>query len=1788
MPITTRIFLSLLFFLPLLQLPAQNLLITYQNPAMMYVCEDQQFSVTVQNNSGAAIANVLVGLTLPTGIEYRAGTVVGAVQFNISNLGAPKFRLSNAMAIGESITFTFTLHATCAATAAINSGAIFKNNIKVDYTGGTQQLTTLAYPVETGLLIIASINPQAITGTTGDVITRTIIIRNTRQGPISSLQFMDQHVKGANFSLMGLTGQSPFPTLYKADIPGSYFTSFGDGDALMEFGEDITLTQKITLTTCESPSTTIPSTVIIGWGCDNMVCQSDSIDASITVLPPTANANLVFTTKYNLPVDLCASIPAVQEMTITNNGPVAATYTNILLVSGDTTRLGIDFNSVEFNNGSGWTPLLPTGGTTQHFSSCNTSYYGTLNVKTPTIEPGATVHIRFNTYFCQQECANGVVFLGAVYNYPKLCPANTFINGSTEFAAEPKDTTFKSTVYFDIGSCMADSTSYQYTWTAKSGRLKESSGYVQFLLDLPWGLYWDPTCVPKPEGKSPVFFNIDTIQNVSTSVRVVYALPFASDSIFGKFCLTNICKDPNLYEPGYNDPLGSGTNNILFPTDTACKPCFLTSHAKTVFTSTTNAPSNCAISACDVFKSILNCGCAGDGGGSGPPSPSDGLGGVVVVDFSSKRLNIGLRDSNDDRKPDSGASPALPSEIRLDRFLPGDTMRSQLRCVVAQGGLTGLKFRLFNESWKSDFGVNDGDEFDLSTATPILTSNDSMRFIGGRIFMNVKATGQQYTCQIPGPVFRADRRYFKIAKPNIRPDEVEDEIISMFDEYQFTFDSLASTGCVPSGFVLNAGDSLTFQADYKLKFNYTPNSANFPPLINFRNSLCSSLNIFAWRSGYCLPPNLLQYSGFKEIIKQPLYSIQPCADAAEIAPFSYSIRIARGNLFSKEVRPLVSILNYAQSVPAGATLIGSKLNFVRLQENTNLFNNQALTFTQNAGFYTPNLGAFLTNQLDEGYAFEISSAFGPVCNFTGDHTATTRLTTRYPNECFKKPIEQTQQFDNPNSYLNGSAQLVLLPTDTVITITSGAVDVGFTLKNTTGVAAPFTWLAIDGDGNLADVQLLFLPSLQAVPFVAGVYQLGAFPALGQGNFQLIAKSKSCKNVKIRFIFGWDCDPVANAQTMSCGHYERIIELRPLNPELELVIGDHPDDIPMCAPSGYFEFEVYNAKKGNAFGVLPSIVLPPGLSIVPNSSQYSFPLNAAYQAFANPTVLPGNIYQWNTDAVIGPTGLDDISESPSSIFKIRFKVVATCGFVSNAQPIYGAESILPCGAASNQLRKPSDPLLLAGLDPNYKAEVKLTPATTTSADCGGEIKLNASVSLDGPPGANDSIYVLLPPGVVYVSNSYQAGANAPAGPPHIEGRLIRLLLPPGLVKNQLLEFSFKVRYEDPAGCDDKFIILQARETTQIFCPTNSSNCNVYVATGEFLLPLDVKNPELDLKNFSPMSQNNQTSFSATLENTGAGTAHDPLVKFYYDQNKNGKIDPSDPLVGTTQPNIDIPGGGSTGISGNLDLTPDKLCNLLAFIPGKENCACTDRVFPLNNNTIVSTSIVRCEVTPVTIGVDAVAGNTYQWISTGLNLSCTNCAQTTFTPGPNVQQGDLVTIVLMEKSGDCTIERRFDIQYGGVLGLTTQQFTICKGESVQLMGTPGGAYQWSGPGITNATAAIQIVTPSITSKYTVVMNFGNCSGTIESTVNVLQSDSLNFGNIVACKENPPEIFDVIRTEPGLYVQNLKKINGCDSVNYIRLDFKTDKTGENLPLCRGSQVTVFGAVVTQAGTYCQDYKS
>ena len=188
-------------------------------------------------------------------------------------------------------------------------------------------------------------------------------------------------------------------------------------------------------------------------------------------------------------------------------------------------------------------------------------------------------------------------------------------------------------------------------------------------------------------------------------------------------------------------------------------------------------------------------------------------------------------------------SPADPGVIRCDRFLPGDTLRAQLRGTVAEGPVTKLRFRIFNESWQSDFGLEDGDAFQLPIGQSWFANADFLQYIGGTIVLHIAATGATYECPI-GYAYRAGRNYVKIDAPNVRPQEPYDQLITMFHQFNISLPDLA----------LQPGDSVVFHGDFAFQQNFTPDADNVPLLINFRSAICGPAHPFAWKLLGCPPP----------------------------------------------------------------------------------------------------------------------------------------------------------------------------------------------------------------------------------------------------------------------------------------------------------------------------------------------------------------------------------------------------------------------------------------------------------------------------------------------------------------------------------------------------------------------------------------------------------------------------------------------------------------------------------------------------------------------------------------------------------------------------------------------------------------------------------------------------------------------------------------------------------------------------------------------------------------------
>lgn len=1777
-----RLLLSCCFVLLGRFLFAQNIALGYQNPDALSVCIDDQMTIAVQNSGTAPAANLRVTLKLPNSVTYVAGSVAGAAEANIGNLAAPVFSL-NELAAGAQAVLTLNLHAGCPVTAAINSGKEFRNTIEATWQGGgSTQVETEKYLVETPLLLITNVSPQNAMGEAGDVLMRTITVQNTRKGPISGLQLADQHVPGLFFELQGVTAPGGTAVQFLADVPGSYFSAFGDGDNLLEENETATFVQKITVTDCKSFIFTNPSTIRVGWGCDGQLCQYDTATAFITIKPTQKNPDIKFVPLYRPPLNQCAESPAQQEIILVNRGLAPAENVLLTLVPDPPGLVGLDLNSVEWNDGTGWKKLTGGDGDLVSLPVCKAEqYYKKMEVTVPFVPASDSVRVRFNAYTCSVPCSRPYIPIYGGYRYNKACPATETVTGDFTLAPDSAALRIESKVYYDIGVCLENNATYNFNYWVKSKRLQETTGFLQVSIQIPWGVFWQNNCVPILDGKAPLEVRVDSIDQQNTTLKLSYALPMSTDSVGGDFCLLSLCQLPPDYAPANDSVPPRGKDFFVYPSDGDCAPCVRTLNATTMFTDKPGLDNNCGFSVCDAFDVVLNCGCEDPFGNVS----NAGQFKYLQSTFDAWRLNRGLRDDDDDRKADSN-DKADPAKIRLDRFLPGDTMRTQLRSLVLPGVGNLVGFRIFHESWSSDFGVGGGDPYSLMAGKPKFANYDDVLYLGGNLVIKTKA-GPQYTCPVPKAGKRSDQHLVTVAEPNIRPERILDEGLSMFNEFVFDMAQLSATGCVPPGFALQPGDSLQYTGDFKFNLNFVPLGGSMPPLVNFRSTACGTRNIYAWKAATCTAYKLRQYSGFLEQFRPLTYGIQPCSTSLEITPFRYEIRIARGNLFPFEVRRLADLVNLQHGLPTGLQLLEARMRYLQLQESTPLLSDLVLPFTITSTRFDVPLTTPIPAPLDEGFKTEIGFTFAPGCNFLPpSSSARTTLRLNYTNEVFKKPLAASLD-SLRTAYFNSRPRVDFVANDTVVNISAETATFAFALQNGTFLNAPNAWLIIDSDGALGNLELVKLPEGTPLNAIAGVYQLGNLGGNGRIDLRVSANAEVCKNTSIRLFYGWDCQPLTNLSGLPCGSATQVLELKPRFPELELVPLAQPLPLRLCQPSNYFEFEVYNANEGRAYDVIGLVKLPPGLNIVPGSSQLSYPAGNAYVNLPEPQSTGAGVWQWTPETVsqtLQDKGLAGFSQKPDHSLRIRFKVQAECGFVANSQIVFGTEAARVCGIASNSLRKPGQPIRLLGLDPSYKVTATLKAAAPS--ECGKETEITATVTVSDTPSPGDSLYLTLPAGTSFVAGSYLPGTNAATELPTQTGQQLRWPLSTALGVGSTLSFKFKLKYDNPAGCTDKLLTLQAREQASAQC-TNQS-CSIFLTTGEAFLTLTAKNPALTLKDPVIKLQNNNTVFIGNLENTGNIAAVNPLVQIYVDQNGNGKVDPGEPLAGAFTLTQTLNPGATRLLSGNLTLDGATVCQLIAVIPSLQNCTCEDRIIPIGTRPVVTTAIGRCKLEPVELKTDSLQGHTYQWITPN-GIACPTCANTTYTPTPDVATGQLVTLVLEDRSGGCVTERRFEVKFGGQLGSSTIDQTLCRGETLQLEAVPGGTYSWTSSPSTNfadAKAQIQVVQPTVTTTYRVTVTFaGGCSGTDLIRVTVIPAPTTNQ-KIKTCPGDLVNIFGELTDQPGAYSKVFTSFRGCDSLVNIELTVPVTSTEATVPLCAGDSLRVLDSLFTKPGTICKIY--
>lgn len=1794
-------FLPALFCAAFSPLSAQNFSIFYQNPDALVVCENDTLTVTVQNNTVVPIAGALLDLELPSGLEYLPGSVAGATESSIVNLQKPVFALPE-LASGAPVAVQVQIAAACGLVEAINNNQLFSALLRVRQGALAEQVTTANFTVETGLVVITQVDGDSLSGQKGQVLTRTLHVKNTRLGAVKHLVFNDLHNTGIAVHTPGAVVENDQPAVFTARFDGSFFSNFGDGDALLEFGETVLIVEEITVTDCGLPfAFEVNSDLTAAWSClpASPPCQGDSTRAEVLVLPFTALPRLVFYPEYGYPFDRCAAEPALQRIVVVNEGPAAATNVLVQLASPFSTALGIDGASFRLKTGGAETPLPANLTVPDTLLPCGATYDSMVTVVIPVVPGLDTVELLFHTFYCSEICQSFLPPLSGTFFHLKECPeggsvADTFILAAGDRA------NWLGAVQFALSECVEDGQTYNFNYAVASERLLDTIGVAWLQFDLPWGLFWDPNCAPLADGEAPVSMTIDTLvtYDTITRVRIAYDLPLPNDSLLIPFCLRATCRDDATYT-GLSTTVPPDETGNFFLFNPLCAFCGYHSGASFLLTRELTDDPSCGISSCSDFNLHTSCDCPIYGGGGGgnpdtiPTDPSCCPGGSYERrdHYDAYRLNLGLADHDNDRHAESGAvDTAL---VRRDRFIPGDTMRVELRTGILTGdSICGVSYNIFTETIRSDIGYGDAnDTFAIVVARDFLANPQRFRQVGTQIRIWDASEDSIYSCFID-TAFTAyyQKLYGIIAPVNTQPIAKTDELVTMRHNLSLNSDALEAFDCLPECFMFAAGDSIEVIVDFKLDFNFTPFSAQHkPPLINFE---------MAFAPGYLLDPNyyayrrydtlMFQYSGYRDSLIKNTFGIRPCENSLEIKPFQYLIRIARENLFPYEVRPLSEIIDYRLFLPPGLTTASATLKYLQLQENTPVFQNLPLPFQQDIGVLALDFSPFYDAPLDEGYRLEANVVFDPSCEFRFPDTSIQAIAIDYAG-CLHMPDTAYFLLINQIGFLSNQARDTITTDEVILDFPTTEVGADVLVQNFAPVAGPNYWIElVSPDGGLSDFELIQLPQNTAITPANGIYQLGTLGILAQKNLRIKAKNLGCDEQRLWVIYGWDCQPHLVAGAPSCARDTLELLFRPQPAELELDLLQFPVEAPLCDTSDYLVFEVFNADLGFAYQPFVNVQLPPGLQILPGSSQLAYPSGNAFAPIADPTPLPNQTFEWNIAAAVPPIalgGLPGVNLEPQNGVQIRFKVIAECGVVSNSQLIFGARASQACGAATNQLRKASDPLLVEGLTPDYTVQVGLSDAGAGAPfSCSEERTFTVNLQLSGSPSAGDSVYVTVPLGFAYVAGSYQPGLNAPAGPPQQSGTVLQLALPVGLPAPSAVVFSFSLLAPPTPVCTGAVLLVQARQQSAAFCPTINDDCTVYIATGEVAYSLEPLDPEVSISAATVSANADGTvGYAAVLTNTGDYAVGAGVLWFVRDVDGDGQYSAPDTIVFVQNFAGLLPGESLNGLWTQSGGAPVGLCGLLAVLPAAENCDCETPAIPVAAGTFTHAPAQICLGQSISLGVAEQAGHFYQWAGPG-GLPCTDCPNFDWQPGST---GNFA-LTLFDQTGACTVAHQYEVMVEAAPALLTPDTLVCRGQPVLLYTTPAATWLWQGPGLANPATATQLVFPTQTSIYSVtVTNAAGCTAQAAATVTVLPTDSTDLGTLRTCQGTLVDVFGAPTGTPGFYSQNLVNAAGCDSTVYLVLEV-TPNTAETLQHCPGDTLLVFGEPITAAGEYCQIFES
>lgn len=1733
----TRRFFSILLFIGFFVAPnfliGQSLTLDYVNPPKLDVCDSAKFEVSLVADS-IPINDLSVEIWFPKGISYSVGSVDNASELDVTNPERPSFQLPN-LSPGEEISFTVWAFGDCNLIPAINSGKLFSNTITATFEGGEDRIITQPYLVETGLLVITQLDPETADGEFGDVITRNIRIRNTRLGKIKRFTFSDLHDPGFSITT---TGQNVTQTdvLYTAEFNEINFRTIGNGDDFFDLDEEIVIAEKILITDCGSPEIQNISVLTASWGCQGETCQSTTRVATLNILEFSKQPNLSFTPLIEVPPNFCVDQTYNEKLKITNSGNSRVKNFQIKLLPPPVTgrrKSGMVISSLTGDSSGTNLNLNIVNQVPVFFSDCPnlTGLAGGVDLIFANLEPGESIELSWQTQFCQVDCSNNIPPLEYKFIYGKDCPPGQKIEGGGSGTFADSDQLMKDSVSFFIGRFLRTGNTYDFRYDLFSDLIQDSTGTLAIDFELPCMLDWTTNSMIL-DGQAPTNITVDNRPSGISTVRIEYQLPFSSDHVFTDFSLTFACDDncltdidPDLIIPltscmnpefiwsgqtGIVDSLGRIPIGVIGNLGVNVKSSFIPQ----------NGPVTCGVSDCEEFGMLFVCGDSADLFTLQVPA---------YLDFNTQfvRENIGLQDNDDNREADSN-NPANSPMMRRDRYIPGDTSVTKIEGTVINDvpGHTSnfIRFRLDFEGHLLDDGVDDGSAVKAQNS-PFFNDRDSALFFRetgikdliAEVVIFDQSAGESYRCRINASSIEEDQ-FQRLVVVNTRPPDVFDEWLRLTYFYEIDLRNAAGAFCdLPLGFVLEEGDFVQLETKHVMIFNAGTRVLNLRQfssvaLFNTQDDIVAGLS--------CGRPNkFFQLSGYNVNRILGNFTSEPCGEFSESVGSGFNISLGMTNFFPYEVRTLAEVIDWDIILGPGFDLIESRIVNAGHDGVAARHRDVLLTPDIQGKEYKYDMRPFQNPPYDEGFYINLFHKFEsePVaCSIDTVTPVDLHSRIEFPHNFPDLPdfLDDTR----PSS-LGIQPLLPLLVPDAnnpISTSTDNTADWDFTITNDADHPSLNTWMVIESPSNLIfDFELTDNGTGQKITPNNNVFQLGDMDGRDINNYSLTANYELCGIDTLLLIYGWNCEPIRASAEFACTRDTFKLILEAPAGELEMNIESPTDSVQLCSTVPFHIVEVFNANLGSAFDLKLKALLPPGITVIPGSSEISYTTASGnFVQVPDPTVLGSGNYEWDISAIqnsIRDNGLPGVQNDPQHSVSLRFLGFTECGLIASAPIIFNISGTQGCGDPINTLTKPSDEINVKGVTADY--ETQIAAVGQPAAECGNNFELEIDIRVLGDTEPGDSIFITLPEGIDYISGSYAPGTSALADAPIIINRgdfdVLKWKMQSGLMTNSTISFSIETSGYGDLDCSDVVIQVQTVQSREALCISTNELCPVLVQTGSAFIQVEILAPVVRFDEFFATAGTGGADYFLAGTNIGANTGTPITVDFYLDNDGNGFLSPGDMLLDTQIFSGGLTNGQQFELTGTLNVDEDQFCTIIAVMDSDKNCSCSNSQLIVQSQQTASNVVKVCSEDVVSIGVNDNSNNVYSW-DNPLNISCTNCSMVDFV----FQNIGLDTVsfnyVLTDDNGSCPVRNLIKVIVYPEPKLLNEDTLICEGVVVDLITTPADSYSWQGLGITDSTLQNQSVSPSMSATYTVeIANDFGCSITDEVFIEVTPGPTPDAG-------------------------------------------------------------------------------